>query len=181
MKRLLLLPFSLVATLGFGCSNSSSGDAPQPTQQVQVKKRTQALSTDRVTLEEVAVSEAVLTAAGSEASVRAFRIVSSAEDITMGELASAAHVVGASEVANLPWQVEAERGQDDTRRALKYLDALVPAIEAEVGTGEDYNSGYQHWFQTVGEDLCNHGDFYSLVFKQTGLVFVIEASGATEC
>lgn len=181
MKRLLLLPLSLVATLGVGCSNSSSEDAPQPTQQPQAKKRTQALSTDRVTLEEVAVSEAVLTAAGSEATVRAFRIVSSAEDITMGELSSAAHVAGASDVANLPWQVEAERGQSDTRRALKYLNALVPAIEAEVGTGEDYNSGYQHWFQTVGEDLCNHGDFYSLVFKQTGMVFVIEASGATEC
>lgn len=181
MKRLLLLPLSLVATLGFGCSNPSQGDAPTPTQQTQVKKRTQALSDSRVRLEEVEVSAAVREAAGSEATVRAFRIVSAEEGVTEGELTAAAHLSGASDPANLPWQAEEARNKEDTRRALKYLNTLVSAIEAEVGTDEEYNSGYQHWFQTSGEDLCNHGDFYSLVFKQAGLVFVIEASGATEC
>lgn len=181
MKRLLLLPLSLVATLGFGCSQPSQEDAPAPTQKTQVKKRTQALSDGRVSLEEVAVSEAVQAAAGSQATVRAFQIVSAAEGVTVAELAAAAHQVGASDAANLPWQAEAERGKDDTRRLLKYLDALVPAIEAEVGTGEEYSSGYQHWFQTSGEDVCSHGDAYSVVFQQAGRVFVIEASGATEC
>lgn len=181
MKRLLLLPLSLVATLGFGCSNPSQDDAPAPTQQTAVKKRTQALGDSRVTLQEVAVSEAVRAAAGSQATVRAFQIVSAEEGVTVAEIASAAHVVGASDAANLPWQAEAERGKDDTRRALKYLDALMPAIEAEVGTGEEYGSGYQHWFQASGEDVCNHGDAYSLVFKQAGRVYVVEAAGATEC
>jgi hypothetical protein len=134
-----------------------------------------------VTLEEVGVSEAVRGAAGSQATVRAFRIVSAEEGVTVGEIAAAAHLAGASDPATLPWQAEAERGKEDTRRALKYLNALVSAIETEVGTGEEYGSGYQHWFQSSGEDVCNHGDFYSLVFKQAGLVFVIEASGATEC
>jgi hypothetical protein len=40
MKRLLLLPLSLVATLGIGCNHPSQEDAPAPTQQTQVKKRT---------------------------------------------------------------------------------------------------------------------------------------------
>ena len=180
MKR-LLLPLSLVATLGFGCSNPAQEDAPEPTQQTQVKKRTQALGTPRVNLEEVAVSEAVRTAAGSEATVRAFRIVSSEEGVTVAEIVSAAHLAGASVPANLPWELGQERGKDETRRALKYMNALVPAIEAAVGSGEEYQSGYKHWFQDSGQDLCNHGDFYSLVFKQAGLVYVIEASGATEC
>ena len=99
----------------------------------------------------------------------------------MGEIVAAAHLAGASDPANLPWETGLERGKDETRAALKYLNALVPAIEAEVGTGEEYQSGYQHWVQMSAQDLCNHGDFYGLVFKDAGRVFVIEASGAAEC
>lgn len=181
MKRLMLLPLSLVATLGFGCSNPSPEGALAPTQQTQVKKRTQALGDSQVQLEEVAVSEAVRAAAGTQATVRAFQIVSAAEGVTVAEIAAVAHAAGASDAANLPWQAAEERGKDDTRRALKYLDALMPAIEAEVGTDEEYGSGYQHWFQASGEDVCSHGDAYSLVFKQAGRVYVIEAEGDTEC
>jgi hypothetical protein len=181
MKRLPLLSLSLVATLGVGCSNPSQEDAPAPTQQVQVKKRTQALSSGRVTLEEVPVSAAVLAAAEGHATVRTFRIVASEAGVSVGEIAAAAHLAGASDPANLPWELGPERGQEETREALKYLSALVPAIEAEVGTGEVYSSGYEHWFQMSGQDFCNHGDFYSLVFKEAGLVFVIEASGGAEC
>jgi hypothetical protein len=181
MKRLPLLSLSLVATFGIGCSNPSQEDAPAPTAQVQTKKRTQALGNSRVTLEEIPVSASVQAAAAGEATVRAFRIVSSEEGATVGDIVAAAHLAGASDPANLPWQSGLERGKDETRAALKYLNALVPTIEAEVGTGEAYRSGYQHWFQMSAQDLCNHGDFYSLVFKEAGLVFVIEASGAAEC
>jgi hypothetical protein len=181
MKRLPLLSLSLVATLGVGCSNPSQEDAPAPTQQVQAKKRTQALSNSRVALQEVPVSAAVQAAAAGQATVRAFRIGSSEQGVSLGEITAAAHLAGASDPADLPWELGAERGRQETRAALKYLDALVPAIEAEVGTGEVYSSGYQHWFQRSAQDLCNHGDFYSLVFKEAGLVFVIEASGDAEC
>jgi len=181
MKRLPLLSLTLVATLGVGCSNPSQEDAPAPTQQVQVKKRTQALSTSRVTLEEVPVSAAVQAAAEGAATVRAFRIAASEEGVSLGEIVAAAHLAGASDPANLPWELGPERDPEETRAALKYLNTLVPTIEAEVGTGEVYSSGDEHWFQTTAQDFCNHGDFYSLVFKEAGLVFVIEASGGAEC
>jgi len=180
MKRLPLLSLSMVVALGIGCSNPSQEDAPAPTQQVQVKKRKQALSS-RVTLEEVPVSAALQAAAGGEATVRAYRIVSSEADVTVAEIVTAAHSVGASDPESLPWQAGEERGKEETRAALKYLNALVPAIEAEVGTGEAYTSGYEHWFQMTAQDLCSHGDFYGLVFKEAGRVFVIEASGSAEC
>src|SRR3712207_4187735 len=96
MKRLPLLSLSVVVTLGIGCSNPSPEDAPAPTQQLQVKKRKQALSS-RVTLEEVPVSAAVQAAAGGEATVRAYRIVSSEADVTVAEIVTAAHSVGASD------------------------------------------------------------------------------------
>lgn len=180
MKRLPLLSLSLVATLGVACSNPSQEDAPAPTQQVQLKKRTQALSS-RVTLEEIPVSAAVQAAAEGQATVRAFRITASEEGVSVGEVVAAARVVGASDPANLPWVAGPERSPESTRAALKYLNALVPVIEAEVGTGEAYSSGSEHWFQMSAQDFCNHGDFYGLLFKQAGLVFVIEASGGAEC
>ena len=65
--------------------------------------------------------------------------------------------------------------------ALKYLEGVVPAIEAEVGTGEQFRSGYYHWWQSAWFDRCNHGDFYGVVFPQAGKVFILEVAGTTEC
>jgi hypothetical protein len=178
MKR-LLMSLSLVATLGVGCSHPAQEDAPQTTPQV--KKKTQALGTERVTLEEVAVSAAVQAAVEGQATVRAFRIVASEQGVNEGDIVAAAQVAGDTGSASLPWESDPARGQDETRRALKYLDGLIPALEAEVGTGEEYSSGYQHWFQQSAEDLCDHGDRYSVVFKQAGMVFLVQVSGRTEC
>lgn len=180
MKRLPLLSLSLVAALGVGCSNPSQEDASAPTEQLQMKERTQALT--GVTLHEVPVSAEVLAATEGEATVRAFRIeVSEGTSASVEELVTAALEEGSSDAVNLPWQVGVERDQGETRAALKYLNALVPTIEAQVGTGEQYRSGYRHWFQTTAPDVCSHGDFYGLVFREAGLVFVIEATGNAEC
>jgi hypothetical protein len=180
MKRLPLLSLSLVAALGVGCSSPSQQDAPEPTQQMQMKKRTQALT--GVTLQRVEVSEAVQAAAGGEVIVHAFRFeVAEGTSATVEELVTAALEEGGPDTANLPWEVGLERDQEETRVALKYVSALVDAIEAQVGTGEQYRSGYRHWFQQTSEDVCSHGDFYGMVFQETGLMFVIEAAGNTEC
>lgn len=182
MKRLPLLSLSLVATLGAGCSNPSPQDAPPPTATapMQVKARTQALT--GVTLHEEPVAPEVAAATGGEATVRAFRFeVAEGVSPSVEELVTAALEEAGSDVVNLPWQVGIERDREETRGALKYLNALVPAIEAQVGTGEEYRSGYRHWFQTTAPDICGHGDFYGLVFKEAGRVFVIEATGSAEC
>lgn len=180
MKRLPLLSLSLVAALGVGCSNPSPQDAPAPTGQLQVKKRTQALA--GVTLQEIPVSAEVLAATEGEATVKAFRIqVAEGLSPSDEELVTAALEEGGSDAMNLPWQVGLGRDREETRAALKYLNALVPAIEAQVGTGEQYRSGYRHWFQMTGQDVCSHGDFYGLVFREAGLVFVIEATGSASC
>lgn len=180
MKRLPLLSLSLVATLGVGCSSPSPQDAPAPTEQQQMKRRTQAVT--GVTLQEVPVSPEVLAAADGEATVRAYRIaVSEGTSVSLEELVTSALEEGGSDAMNLPWQVGPGRNREETRAALKYLDTLVQAIEAQVGTGEPYHSGYRHWFQTTAQDVCSHGDFYGLVFREAGLVFVIEATGSTSC
>jgi hypothetical protein len=180
MKRLPLLSLSLVAALGVGCSSPSQQDAPEPTGQMQLKKRTQALV--GVTLQEVPVSAEIQAATEGEATVRAFRIqVAEGLSPSVEELVTAALEEGGSDVINLPWQAGLERNRDETRAALKYLNTLVPAIEAQVGTGEQYRSGYRHWFQMTAPDVCSHGDFYGLVFREAGLVFVIEATGSASC
>ena len=178
MKRLPLLSLSLVAALGVGCSNPPPQDPPPAP--MAVKKRTQALT--GVTLHEEPVPTEVIAAAGGEATVRAFRF-EVVEGITpmVDELVTAALEEGGSDAVNLPWQVGIERDREETRGALKYLNQLVPAIEAQVGTGEQYRSGYRHWFQMTAPDVCDHGDFYGLVFREAGRVFVIEATGRAEC
>ncbi len=178
MKRLLLLSLSLVATLGVGCSNPPPQDPPPAP--MAVKKRTQALT--GVTLREEPVSADVLAATEGEATVRVFRYeVAEGISPTVEELVTAALEEGGSDVVNLPWQAGPERDRDETRGALKYLNALVPAIEAQVGTGEQYRSGYRHWFQMTTADVCSHGDFYGLVFREAGRVVVIEATGNASC
>lgn len=180
MKRLLLLSLSMVAALGVGCSSPSQQDAPAPTQQIQMKKRTQALT--GVTLQGVEVSEAVLAAAGGEVAVHAYRFeVAEGTSASVEDLVTAALEEVGADTVNLPWEVGLERDQEETRVALKFVSALVDAIEAQVGTGEQYRSGYRHWFQQTSEDICSHGDFYVLVFQEAGLVFAIEAAGNAEC
>lgn len=178
MTRLPLLSLSLVAAL-VGCSNPSPQDAPTPTEQLQTKRRTQALM--GVTLREEPVSADVQAAAGEMATVRAYRF-EVAEGIapSVEELVTAALEENADTV-NLPWEAGLERDQEETRAALKFVEALAPAIEAQVGTGEQYRSGYRHWFQATAPDVCGHGDFYGLVFREAGLLFVIEATGNAEC
>jgi hypothetical protein len=180
MKRLPLLSLSLVAALGVACSSPSQQDSPAPTQPMQMKKRTQALT--GVTLQSVEVGEAVQAAAGGEVTVHAFRFeMAEGTSASVEELVQAALEEGGAETANLPWEVGFERDQEETRVALKHVSALVDAIEAQVGTGEQYRSGYRHWFQQASEDVCSHGDFYGLVFQEAKLVFVIEAAGNAEC
>jgi hypothetical protein len=180
MKRLPLLSLFLIATLGVGCSKSSQEDAPAPTEQMQVKKHTQALT--GITLQEVPVSAEVLAAAGEGTTVRAFHI-EAAEGVSASveELVTAALEEGGSDPVNLPWQAGVERDREETRLALKYLEELVPTIEAQVGTDEEYRSGYRHWMMQTAQDFCGHGDFYGLVFQQAGMLFIIEATGGTEC
>jgi hypothetical protein len=179
MKRLPLLTLSLVAMFSAGCSKPAEGDAPPPTQQSQVKKRTQALG--GVTLQEVPVSAAVLAAAGGQVTVRAFQIGATEEPLSLGEVLAAAHQQGASDPVNLPWELGLERDHEETHSALKYLNELVPTIEAEVGTGEEYHSGSYHWFQMTTQELCNHGEFHGLYFKDAALMVVVEDAGDTEC
>jgi hypothetical protein len=181
MKRLPLLSLCLVFTLGVACSNPSQESAPAPTQQLQVKKRTQALGA--VTLVEVPVSHAVLEAAGENARVRAFEIQAADDTYSVEDVAQAALQQGVSDPVSLPWQVGQSRDRDETRSALRYLNAVVPAIEADVGTDEAYRSGYYHWFRSNTAESCDLGDAYFLIFKELGTAkaFVIETQGVTEC
>jgi hypothetical protein len=179
MKRLPLLSLSLLVTLGVGCSNPSPEDASAPTEKNQIQRRTQAL--EGVSLVEVPVPPAVRAAAGEDATVRAFEITSAEGTFTVEEVMAAALQQGASDPVNLPWQASQARNRQDTRSTLRYLNGLVPAIEAEVGTGEEYQSGYYHWFQARAQDSCGLGDLYVPVFVQARKVYVIEATGTTEC
>lgn len=179
MKRLPLLSLSLLVSLGVGCSNPSQENAPAPTAKTQTKKRSQALT--NVSLTEVPVSPAVQAAAGEGARVRVFEITSTDGTFTKDDVVAAALQMGASDPVSLPWQLGSMRDQEQTRSTLRYLNELMPTIEADVGTGEEYQSGYYHWFQARTEDACDLGDLYIPVFEQSRKVYVIEASGTTEC
>lgn len=179
MKRLPLLSLSLVvASLGVGCSSPSQENAPAPTAQTQIKRRSQALSA--VTLREVEPGAEVLAAAGENARVRAFEIESAEGEYTADDVVAAALQQGASDLS-LPWQPSLAKNREETRTTLRYLETLLPAIEASVGTDEEYSTGYFHWFQARAEDTCGLGDLYVPVFTGARKVFVIEATGTTEC
>ena len=178
MKSLPLLSLCLAVTVGVGCSNPAQESTPAA-QQGPVKKRSQALSS--VELREVPVSTAVLAAAGDNARVREFEVVSAEGTFTSDEVVAAALQQGASDPVSLPWQAGLTRDQDETRTSLRYLESLLPAIEAEVGTQEEYHTGYYHWFQAKTEDACDLGDLYTPYFAGSRKVFVIEATGTTEC
>lgn len=179
MKRLPLLSLSLLVTLGVGCSSQSQDNAPAPTAKTQLKKRSQALT--NVGLTEIPVSPAVQAAAGAGATVRAFEITSADGTFTRDDVVAAALDQGASDPVNLPWQAGVTRDRLETLSTLRYLNELMPTIEADVGTGEEYQSGYYHWFQQRAEDSCGLGDLYVPVFEQSRKVYVIEATGTTEC
>jgi hypothetical protein len=178
MKRISLISLTLIATLSGACSSQSEQNPPE--QQSAPRKRvSQALT--GVSLEEVAVPTAVREAAGSQVTVRAFQI-----QLSEGGSASVADVMpvalerGASDLTK-GWQADPERDADETRTALKFAEGVLPAIEAELGTGEAFSSGYYHSWEAAGFDQCNHGGFYGVLFPQSGKVFTIEVAGTTEC
>ncbi|WP_224242697.1 hypothetical protein [Hyalangium gracile] len=142
-----------------------------------MKKRTQALST--VALREVPVSAEIQQAAAGHATVRAFEIETPEGEFTPEELMAAVLQQGASDAVNLPWQAGVGRSREETRTSLQYLDQVIPAIEAEMGAEQEYSTGNFHWFRTKTEDTCDHGDLYIPSFPRK--VFVIEATGTTEC
>jgi hypothetical protein len=179
MNRLPLLSLSLVVTLGVACSNPSQENTPAPTQQTQLKKRSQAIR--GITLTEDPVSAEVQAAAGGRAVVRSFRIDSSEGEYAVQDVVTTAFELGASDPVNRPWEMGAERDQEETRGALRYLDGLVTAIETEMGPDAAYTSDYYHWFQNTTQDACDLGDFYGLVFPGLNKVYIIEAQGNTEC
>lgn len=176
MNRLPLLSLSLVVTLGVGCSNPSQEDAPAPTQQL--KKRSQSIQ--GIALTEEPVSAEVQAAAG-HSTVRTFRVESTQGTYAVQDVVTTAFELGASDPVNRPWELGVERDQEETRAALRYLDGLVEAIETEMGPAASYRSGYYHWFQRMTLDACDHGDFYGLVFEGSNKVYIIEATGNTEC
>jgi hypothetical protein len=134
-----------------------------------------------VSLEEVPVSAAVQAAAGGQATVRVFQIqLSEGGSASVADVMPAALQRGASDLSK-GWQADPERNAEETRAALKFAEGVLPAIEAEVGTGEALSSGYFHSWEAAGFDQCKHGDFYGVVFPQAGKVFTIEVAGTTEC
>lgn len=180
MKRNSLISLAAVAILSGACSSQSDQSPPESAQEAGPRKSvSQAL--EGVSLVEVPVSPAVQAAVGSQATVRAFQI-----QAAQGATASVAEVMpvalhrAASDLSK-DWKVDPERNAEDTRTALKYLEAVVPAIEAEVGTGEALRSGYYHSWENVAFDRCHHRDFYGLVFPQAGKVFTLETRGDTDC
>jgi hypothetical protein len=183
MKRFPLLALPLVATLGVACSSPSQEGAPASTEQARPRRRLQAVQ--NFTLVETAVSAQVQAAAGTQATVRAFHLEGATGEVLITDLMLVALDQGSTDPLK-NWQQDPEhpvRNVEETREALKYLDTLLPTLEAEVGTGEAYVSGYSNWWerdQTL-VDTCRHGDFYVLLFRQAGKVFVIEAAGSTEC
>jgi hypothetical protein len=180
MKRISLISLTLIATLSSACSSQSDQSPPESEQQAAPRKSvSQALG--GVALAEVPVSAAVQAAAGGLATVRAFQIqVSEGGSASVADVMPVALQRGVSDLSK-GWQADPERNTEDTRAALKFLEGVVPAIEAEVGTGEAFSSGYYHSWEAAGLDRCNHGDFYGLVFPEAGKVFTIEVAGTTEC
>jgi hypothetical protein len=178
MKRLPLISMTLLATLGVACSSPSDSSAPEAVEQVAPRKQvSQALST--VTLVEVPVSAAVQAAAGSEATVRAFEIQAApGASFTVADVMPVALQQGASDLSK-DWKVLPERNKEETREALRYLESLVPAIEAELGASVEYSSGYYHSWEAAGFELCHHRDFYGVVAGDK--VFTIEGSGNVGC
>ncbi|WP_224360941.1 hypothetical protein [Hyalangium versicolor] len=178
MKRFPLLSLSLVVGLGVGCSNPAQESAPTPTQHSQVKKRTQALE-GSVALREIPVSAAVLAAAEGNATVRAFSIESTPGEYTADEAMAAAFQQGVSDPANLPWHADVARSREETRTSLRYVEGLIPTIEAELGADADYTTGYYHFFRPQTEENCELGDAYEMLSGTT--IYVLEFRGTTEC
>ena len=180
MKRISLISLSLIASLSGACSSQSDQSAPEPEQKAAPRKSvSQALSS--VTLQEVPVSADVQLAAGSQATVRAFQIqVAEGGSSAVADVMPVALQQAVSELGK-GWQVNSERDADETRTALKFAEGLMPAIEAQVGTGEAFSSGYYYSWQPAGLDRCAHGDFYGVVFPQAGKVFTVELAGTTDC
>lgn len=180
MKRISLISLPLVAILSGACSSQSDQSPPEPEPQAAPRKSvSQALSS--VSLTEVPVSAAVQAAAGSQATVRAFQLqVSEGGSASVADVMPVALERGASSLSK-GWQADPERNTEETRTALKFAEGVLPAIEAEVGTGEAFSSGYYHSWEAAGLDRCNHGDFYGVVFPQAGKVFTLEVAGTTDC
>jgi hypothetical protein len=178
MKRISLISLTLVAILSGACSSQSDQNPPEE-QSTPRKSVSQALN--GVSLEEVPVSAAVQAAAGGQVTVRAFQIqLFEGGSASVADVMPAALQHGASDLSK-GWQADPERNAEETRTALKFAEGVLPAIEAEVGTGEVFSSGYFHSWEAAGFDQCNHGDFYGVVFPQAGKVFTIEVAGTTEC
>lgn len=178
MKRFSLLALSLAATLSVACSKDAQEDAPAPS--TGMKKALQALG--QATLVEVPVSAEVLAASG-EATVRAFRIEQAEGELSIEEVVSQAFQAGVSDSAR-PWQRDIEhpeRNAEETRVALRYLDQLLPTIELEIGTQEEFRSAYYHWWVMTTQDSCRHADLHIVVFSQARQAFTIETPGETEC
>lgn len=180
MKRNSLISLAVIAALSGACSAQSDQAPPETTQQGTPRKSvSQAL--EGLSLVEIPVSPALQAAVGSQATVRAFQIqASEGVSASVGSVMPAALERAASDLSK-DWRANPERNAEDTRTALKYLEAVVPAIEAEVGTGEAFGSGYYHSWENVAFDRCHHRDFYGLVFPQAGKVFTLEATGDTDC
>lgn len=177
MNRVPLLSLCLVVAFGVGCSNPAQESAPAPTQQLQVKRSTQAL--EGMALRELPVSAEVLAATEGAATVRTFAIDAAPGEYTVDQVVAAAFQQAASDPVNLPWQAGVTQNREDSHVTLRYLNTLLPVIETEVGTDEEYSTGSYHWFRSQTEDSCELGDLYTVVFA--GKVYVIESRGLTEC
>jgi len=180
MKRISLISLTLIATLSGACSSQSDQAPPESEKQATPRKSvSQALG--GVALQEVPVSAEVQAAAGSQATVRAFQIqLSEGGSASLADVMPVALERGVSDLSK-GWQADPERNAEETRATLKFLEGVLPAIEAQVGTGEAFGSGYYHSWQPAGFDRCNHGDFYGVLFPQAGKVFTIEVAGTTDC
>jgi hypothetical protein len=180
MKHLPLLSLSLVAALVVGCSKPADEGAPEPTQATSLKRRTQKL--EGVSLVELSLSPEVAAAIGEGMRVRAYQVELGGQAApSLAELAGAGLEKGASDPAGLPWELKEEQDAEATRVALKFAEGLLPAIEAQVGTGEAPRAAHHHWWTEMLVGSCGYGDFYSVYFQQSGKLFVIEISGQTAC
>lgn len=180
MKRISLISLTLIATLSSACSSQSDQAPPESEKQAKPRKSvSQALS--GVTLEELAVSPEVQAIVGDQAIVRAFQIqVPEGGSVSVAEVMPVALQSAASNLAK-NWQADPELTVEETHLALKPLEGVLKAIEAQVGTGEEPNAGYYHSFENVGLDACDHGDFYGVVFPQAGKLFTVEIAGTIGC
>ncbi|HEX8704569.1 MAG TPA: hypothetical protein VF815_37400 [Myxococcaceae bacterium] len=180
MKRISLISLTLIASLSGACSSQSDQSAPEPEQKVAPRKSvSQALT--GVTLQEVPVSAAIQEAVAGQATVRAFQIqVPEGGSVSVADVMPVALQSAAADLSK-DWQQNPERNVEQTHVALKFLEGVLPAMEAQVGTDEEPTSGYYHSFETAELDRCNHGDFYGVVFPQAGKLFTIEVAGTTDC